>query len=132
MEWLRLVESIKSQVSFAKEPYERDNILQKRPVNLSILLTVATPYDQFLSVTDGAWCYITHQTNHGKIAKSSSCVHHYCAIRAIIWCGPVYLLVACLRVMKDSCPLRMERGTGCRRVIGCLVFATFSAKEPYN
>jgi len=33
----------KLQVSFAKEPYERDDILQKRPVNLSILLTVATP-----------------------------------------------------------------------------------------
>ena len=34
----------KLQVSFAKEPYERGNILQKRPIILSILLTVATPY----------------------------------------------------------------------------------------
>jgi len=33
----------KIYVSFSKEPYERDNILQKRHVNLSILLTVATP-----------------------------------------------------------------------------------------
>ena len=33
----------KLQVSFAKEPYKRDNILQKRPIILSILLTVATP-----------------------------------------------------------------------------------------
>jgi len=32
------------RVSFAKEPYKRDNILQKRPRILSILLTVATPY----------------------------------------------------------------------------------------
>ena len=32
------------QVSFAKEPYKRDDILQKRSVILSILLTVATPY----------------------------------------------------------------------------------------
>ena len=32
------------QVSFAKKPYKRDNILQKRPIILSILLTVATPY----------------------------------------------------------------------------------------
>ena len=29
--WLRLVGSIKLQVSFAKEPYERDAILQKTP-----------------------------------------------------------------------------------------------------
>jgi len=43
MGWLRLVGSIKLQVSFAKEPYKRDDILQKRPVILSILLTVATP-----------------------------------------------------------------------------------------
>jgi len=42
--WLRLVGSIKLFVSFAKEPYRRDDILQKRPVILSILLTVATPY----------------------------------------------------------------------------------------
>jgi len=43
MGWLQLVSSIKWQVSFAKEPYKRDNILQKRPVILSILLTIATP-----------------------------------------------------------------------------------------
>ena len=44
MGWLRLVASIKLQVSFAKEPYTRDDILQKRPIILSILLTVATRY----------------------------------------------------------------------------------------
>ena len=38
-----LVRSIKLHVSFAKEPYVKDNILQKRPMILSILLTVATP-----------------------------------------------------------------------------------------
>ena len=32
MGWLRLVGSIKLQGSFAKEPYKRDDILQKRPV----------------------------------------------------------------------------------------------------
>ena len=35
--------TIKLYVSFAKEPYKRDDILQKRPVILSILLPVATP-----------------------------------------------------------------------------------------
>jgi len=32
MGWLQLVGSIKLQVSFAKETYKRDNILQKRPI----------------------------------------------------------------------------------------------------
>jgi len=32
MGWLRLIGSIKSQVSFAKEPYKGDYILQKRPI----------------------------------------------------------------------------------------------------
>ena len=32
MRWLWLVGSIKVQVSFAKEPYIRDNILPKRPI----------------------------------------------------------------------------------------------------
>ena len=32
MGWLRLVGSLKVQVSFAKEPYKRDNILQKKRI----------------------------------------------------------------------------------------------------
>ena len=44
MGWLRLVGSLKLQVAFAKEPYKRDDILQKRPVILRSLLLVATPY----------------------------------------------------------------------------------------
>ena len=44
MGWLRLVSSIKLQVSFAKEPYKRDDILQKRRIILRSLLIVATPY----------------------------------------------------------------------------------------
>jgi len=41
---LRLVGSLKLQVSVAKEPYKRDDILQKRPLILRSLLIVATPY----------------------------------------------------------------------------------------
>jgi len=40
----RLVGSLKSQVSFVKETYKRDDILQKRPIILRSLLFVATPY----------------------------------------------------------------------------------------
>jgi len=42
-----LVSSIDQIIGFfAKEPYKRDNILQKRPIISSILLAVATPYWQ--------------------------------------------------------------------------------------
>ena len=43
MGWLRLEGSLKLYVSFAKEPYKRDYILQKRPTILRSLLIVATP-----------------------------------------------------------------------------------------
>jgi len=43
MEWLWLVGSIKLQVFFANEPYKRDDILEKRRMISSMLLTVATP-----------------------------------------------------------------------------------------
>ena len=44
MGWLRSVGSLEWQVSFAKEPYKIDDILQKRPVIWRSLLIVATPY----------------------------------------------------------------------------------------
>jgi len=51
MGWLRSVASIKLHVSFAKEPYKRDDILQKRPVILSFLLTEATHNRQSVCLT---------------------------------------------------------------------------------
>jgi len=42
--WLRLVGSLKLLVSFAKEPYKRDDILQKKPIILRSLLIVGTSY----------------------------------------------------------------------------------------
>ena len=44
MGWLRLVGSFKLQVSFAKEPYKRDDILQKKHLIIRSLLIVATAY----------------------------------------------------------------------------------------
>ena len=44
MGWLRLVGSLKLQVFFAKQPYKRVCILQKRHIILRSLLIVATPY----------------------------------------------------------------------------------------
>ena len=44
MGWLHVVGSLKLYISFAKEPYERDDILQKRPIIFRSLLIVGTPY----------------------------------------------------------------------------------------
>jgi len=44
MGWLRLVGSLKLQVSFAKEPYTKDLHSSKRPIILRSLLPEATPY----------------------------------------------------------------------------------------
>ena len=52
MGWLRLVGSLKLWVSFAKEPYKREDILQKKPIILRRLLIVDTPYSPDL------WDYI--------------------------------------------------------------------------
>jgi len=58
MGWLRLVGSLKLYVSFAKEPYKRDYILQKRPMILRSLLIVATPYlGPTWVVTSSTWRY---------------------------------------------------------------------------
>ena len=71
--WLRLVGSLKWQVSFAKEPYKRDYILQRRPVILRSLLIVATPQG-------GMQCL---------------CVSvRLCA--SVCMCGRVYLCVLCV------------------------------------
>jgi len=57
MGWLRLVGSIKLYVFFAKEPYKRDDILQKKPMILSILPTEATPYlDDSAHLRMMRWC----------------------------------------------------------------------------
>jgi len=53
MGWLRLVGSLRLQVSFAKEPYKTDDILQKRPIILRSLPTVTTPYNALLEVDVG-------------------------------------------------------------------------------
>jgi len=52
MGWLRLVGSLKLQVSFAKESYKRDDILQMRPIILRNLLIISTPYEHLAMSID--------------------------------------------------------------------------------
>jgi len=53
MGWLRLVGSLKLQVSFAKDPSKRDDVLQKRPIISRSLLIVATSYDVCIPLSFG-------------------------------------------------------------------------------
>ena len=83
MGWLRLVGSLKSYVSFAKEPCKRDDILQKRRMISRSLLIVATPYlihmcdmthlhmwcDSFVCVT----CHIESCHTHTKSRVFGCC-----------------------------------------------------------
>ena len=49
--WLQSVGSLKVKVSYAKEPYKRDDILQKRPIILRSLLIVAPPCQLYFHFT---------------------------------------------------------------------------------
>ena len=60
MRWLRLVGSLKSDVSFAKEPYKRDDILQQRPIFLRSPLIEATPYHAYWPSVVRQWVYTAH------------------------------------------------------------------------
>ena len=81
---LWLVGSIILQVSFAKEPYKRDNILQKRLITLSILLTVAPPWSKESAVRVICMCmcvcvcvcvcmYVVH-TKKSHVTFTDRCV----------------------------------------------------------
>jgi len=64
MGWLRLVGFVKFYVSFAKEPYKRHDILQKRPRILRSLLIVATPYRTYEWVMWHIWTIHVAHTIH--------------------------------------------------------------------
>jgi len=70
MGWLRLVGSSKLWVSFAKEPYKRDNILQKRPIIVRSILIVATPY----SKASSEWGRESITCQHITTTESILCV----------------------------------------------------------
>jgi len=84
---LWLVGSIKIQVSFAKEPHKRDDILQKRPTILSILLTVATPY---------VFAYVCPYAMTGMIECEVVCV---CVFAYVL---PI-MCVMCMRMCLRMC-----------------------------
>jgi len=106
MGWLRLVGSLKLQVSFAKEPYKRDDILQKRSIILRRLLIVATPY---------LFRPFFENFSNSQLATKSTSQHH---CRADFYLG----------VATISRPLKI---TGLFGRIPSLLEGSF-AKETYN
>jgi len=90
MGWLLLVRALKLQVSFAKEPYTRDNILQKRPIIWRSLLIEATPYDKRNVCMCGmprssAWPW------HVKVCLRVCCV--VCRVWRDIFTGYMYIWI---------------------------------------
>jgi len=68
MGWLRLAArgSLKLQVSFAKEPYKRDYILQKRPIILRSLLDVQSCWVSHVNVSQ------VHVAHHSLVVRHDS------------------------------------------------------------
>ena len=64
MGWLRLVGSLKLQVTFAKEPYKRDAILQKRRTILKSLQVVITPQNPQRSLHGRNVFYLSRFLSH--------------------------------------------------------------------
>jgi len=77
MGWLRLGGSLQLYVSFAKEPYKRDDILQKRPIILRSLLIVATPYAyrvmSHIFTGHVAFTYVTWRVSFPRILSVGGC-----------------------------------------------------------
>ena len=90
MGWLRIVGSFKLLVSFAKEPYKRDDILQKRHVIWRSLLIVATPYTQI----------------HRDVLPRQ-CVAMRCSVCLLLvatrWLGSRGSVLHCLTVVTSRC-----------------------------
>jgi len=64
--WLRWVGSLKIYVSFAKEPYKRDYILQKRLLFSRSLLIIATSYE-YMDISMRMACFLY---SRGRVRKS--------------------------------------------------------------
>jgi len=104
MGWLRLVGSLKLEVSFAKEAYKRDDILQKRPMILRSLLIVATPHRincyttlQFATLPHDAIHYLIHRYTTPQFAPSCP---FYRSKETYISCSVLQCVALCCSVSQ--------------------------------
>jgi len=100
MGWLRLVGSLKWKVSFAKEPYKRDYILQKRPIIVRRLLMVGTSYRAgFLGISE-KWARCSNYYRNWLFGKLWYLQHALCCpLTALLLCGSfilVFRVAVCL------------------------------------
>ena len=84
MGWLRWVSSLKLQASFAKEPYKRDDILQKRPIVLRSLLIEATPYTGLSMQASSQSTRSRFCSNSSRMASPSSKIPGTCSICSLL------------------------------------------------
>ena len=103
MRWLRLVGSLQTYVSFAKEPYKRDHILQKRPVFLRSLLIIATPYHNNMRYKP-IWM---------NMNKWYTILHCNTLQHTATYCNTLQHTATYCNILND---------TGWWRPIGCLIF----------
>jgi len=94
--WLRSVGSFKLYVSFAKDTYKRDDILQKRRIIIWSLLIVATPYESYLDEalsrvhlsdfhvwdTNPTWTGLAFPLSRVHLRES-----HVCYMTRLHWCA---------------------------------------------
>ena len=100
MGWLRLVGSLKTYVSFAKEPSKRDYILQKRLLFWRSQLIIATPYQWLkritqLSVTLATKCNDVHMSLSWYKVKYSLLYRALLQKRHIFWRSLLIVATPC-------------------------------------
>ena len=83
---------------FAKEPYKWDYILQKRPITLSILLTVATSYT--------IWTHTDTVNNIPYMVRGCGCGWWFCLFKVIcivMWWVTSHVWVSRVMYVKEAC-----------------------------
>jgi len=83
MQWLRLVGSFKLQVSFAKERYKRDDILQKRPIFFAIQYSAARCFAVCCSVLQ---CMVMYCSVFWCVAVCCSVLHCVALCCTVLHC----------------------------------------------
>jgi len=101
MGWLRLVGSLKLQVSFAKENYKRDYILQERPIILRSLLIIATPYLQCACCS--LCCNVLQYVLQYSLQWCSVCCSVCCSECCSVEYAVIYFLISFTSTLSEPC-----------------------------